>query len=130
MSRYMHEYDLDSLSFEVKEKNARILTDGFDEYAFLLKFPPLSLSKNIETTEEFIKDVRETFYELSADFNFDDNFKPWKKIERKYADELKEARRYRDDSNGKIGTAVKMYEIEIPKEKLSMFDAIGGHLAL
>ena len=35
MSRYMHEYDLDSLSFEVKEKNARILTDGFDEYAFL-----------------------------------------------------------------------------------------------
>lgn len=130
MSKYMNEVELDSLSFSVKEKNAQILTDGFDEYAFLLKFPPFSLSKNIEDTEKFIKDVRGLFYELSLDFHFDDNFKPWKKIERKYADSLTEARRYRDDSNGKIEIAAKMYQNENPKEKLTMIDTIGGHLVL
>lgn len=130
MSNFQFEDDLDPISFEVKEKNAQILLDGFNEYAFLMKFPPFSITKNAEETQQFMKAVRDRYYELSNEFHFDDSFRPWKKIEKDFASMLEEARRYRDDSRGNIHTAVEIYRNEHPDETLSMIEAVGGHLEL
>jgi hypothetical protein len=123
-------YNLDIVSFDVQDTNSRILIDAFDDYASLLKFPPFSLNKNIEKTKEFIKEVRETYYKNTAGPIFDDNFRPFKKLEKSFQDMLKEARKYRDDSDGNIDLAAIIYENNNPDEQLSVVEAIGGHLEL
>lgn len=130
MNEPFDKYDLDALSNKIYTTNSKILMDGFNEYAFLMKMPPFSLEKNQDTTQEFVKDVRDRYYELSAEVNLDEDFKPWKQIERKYVEQLKEARQYREDSNGNIQAAAMLYQDNNPKYKLSMAEIIGGNLEL
>lgn len=130
MNQPMNQFDLDDVSFAVQSKNAEILLDGYNEYAFLVKFPPFSLNKNRDQTKEFIDAVKTVHYKLSAEFQFEDNFRPWKKIESQYASELELARRYRDDSKGNIQSAAKTYMNDNPKEQLTFTEYIGGDLEL
>ena len=130
MNEPFDKYDLDAVSNSIYKTNNQILLDGFNEYAFLMKMPPFSLDKNQDVTQEFVNDVRDRYYELSAEVNLDEDFRPWRQIERKYAEQLKEARQYREDSNGNIQTAAMLYRDRTPKYKLSMAEIIGGKLEL
>jgi hypothetical protein len=123
-------YELDPVSFEVQDTNSRILLNAFDDYASLVKYPPFSLDANVEKTKAFINEVRELHYKWSAEPVFEENFRPYKGTEKKYSEMLAMARRYREDSNGSIDTAARIYENENPDEKLSLREAIGGHLEL
>ena len=123
-------YELDPVSFEVQDTNSRILINAFDDYAALIKFPPFSLEKNIDKAKAFIKDVREVHYKYSAEPIFEESFRPYKSIEKQYSDMLAMARKYREDSDGRIDTAAKIYQNENPDEQLSVDEAIGGHLEL
>lgn len=123
-------YDLDPVSFDVQDTNSRILVNAFDDYASLIKYPPFSLDKNQDKTKAFIKDVREIHYKYSAEPVFEENFRPYKGLEKQYSSMLSMARKYREDSDGQIDTASKMYENEHKNERLSAVEAIGGHLEL
>jgi len=122
--------NLDNLSFYVHETNSKKLVEGFDNYSFLIKFPPLSLEKNIDILTEFIKDVRDVHARYSSSVILDDNFKPYKPIEQKYNSILEKTRKYQKDSENKIQAAIQIYQNENPKEKVSYYDILGGRLEL
>jgi hypothetical protein len=129
----MRDFDdrnLDDDSYKLHMRNASILLDGFNEYAFLIKFPPFALDANIEELREFIDHVREIYYAESGKINFTENYKPWRETENKYTKMLAEARQYRDEYKGAISAAMRGYKADHPKEKLSDFEIVGGHLEM
>lgn len=94
------------------------------EFEQISDFPPMSLFVNQKKREEFMEMAWKLWDEGNEllQSEIPDNFKPYASLEKKYAAELSDARKYIKESNGNHIEAMKMYSEDNPNIQLDDSD--------
>jgi hypothetical protein len=106
---------------KIYKQNISRLHNLYDKLYELVNFPPFRLSQNGDMSSAYINELREIY---SAEINapvddfLDAEYKPLREFSKKFKENISEAQKYYDKSNGKYLVALDLYIAANPEIKI------------